>query len=106
MSNEMLIAIVAVTVAVGAIIASFVVANKQTSEARHRSSERAMWDRLDELRKMMEDADTVLRTEYMTQSQIREFFELSTGVWVQKIEHIDSQLLEIKGLLKQVLTKN
>ena len=105
-STMTIVAILSVVVAVGAIIASFVVANKQTAAARHRDQANAMWERVDELRAKIDDTDSTLRTEYMTHEQVREFFALSSGVWVQKIEHIDAQLSEIKVLLEAVLTKN
>lgn len=98
------IAVVAVLVAVASIVGNFVLANKQARQVSKREHDRVLWEKIDELRDDVEYVKDTLLKEYMTQDQIREFFKLSSDGWVVKLEHIDSQIGDLKKLVEAALS--
>lgn len=100
------VAIISVIVAVCSLMANFILAGKQNKAATDRDQTKALWEKIDDLRGMIEETNDTLLKEYMTQDQIREFFKLSTDAWVVKLDHIDDQISDIKKLLEVSLKKD
>ena len=69
-----------------------------------RDSKHAMWRKLDSLSDQITTLNNTLKSDYMTTSQIHEFFRLSTEPWIVKLDHIDNQLSELKQLLERRLS--
>lgn len=99
------IAIVAVIVAVASIVGNFVLANKQARQTTKRENDRVLWEKIDELRDDVEGIKDTLLREYMSQDQIREFFKLSSDGWVVKLDHIDTQISDLKKLVEAALSR-
>ena len=100
------IALTAVLVAVASIIGNFVLAAKQSKTANQRDQTNALWEKIDDLRGMIEDVNDTLLKEYMSQDQIREFFKLSSDGWVVKLDHIEGQLSDLTKLVQAALSRN
>lgn len=98
--------LVAAIVAICSIFVNVILAGRQNKAARDRDQTKALWDKIDDLRSMVEETNDTLLKEYMTQDQIREFFKLSTDAWVVKLDHIDDQISDIKKLLEVSLKKD
>lgn len=73
-------------------------ANKMQSE---RDNNKALWHRVDELKKDVTTVRDLIQSEYMTARQVQEYFRLSTEAWVVKLDHIDSQIQELKSLFER-----
>lgn len=73
-------------------------ANKLQSE---RDNNKALWHRVDELKIEVGATRELIRSEYMTARQVQEYFQLSTEAWIVKLDHIDTQIQELKSLFER-----